>query len=98
MQQNEVHPQPSKEQGDKSSVDRRELLEALGPTECKSCCFTINPKMVLFLFQACFSAFVFIFSAWKLRGDQPPDPLWVSILTSMIGLWLPNPNYHHPGA
>jgi len=66
----------------------------------KSCCFTFDSRAVLFFVQVLFSAFMMGFAANKLNNPGPPDPLWVSIMTSMIGIWLPSPTLirtHPPG-
>jgi hypothetical protein len=41
-----------------------------------------------------FSGFLILFSAWKLAQTNTPDPLWVSLLTTTIGVWLPSPLTH----
>ena len=61
------------------------------PTEWKSCCFTLHPQILLFITQVFFSAFLIFFSAFKLLAATPPDPLYVSMLTTTVGVWLPSP-------
>ena len=59
--------------------------------EWKSCCFTLHPQILVFVTQVFFSAFLIFFSAYKLVGAGQPDPLYVSMLTTTVGVWLPSP-------
>ena len=59
--------------------------------EWKSCCFKISPACATFSVQVVFSAFLIIFSAYKLIIIDAPDPLYVSLLTTTVGVWLPSP-------
>jgi hypothetical protein len=64
--------------------------------EWKSCCFLVNPQAATFAVQVLFSLFLILFSAFKVSGSGPPEPLWVSILTSTIATWLPSPMHGSP--
>ena len=66
--------------------------------EWKSCCFLVNPQAATFSVQVLFSLFLILFSAYKVSGIGPPEPLWVSILTSTIATWLPSPIHVGPGS
>lgn len=46
--------------------------------------------MIIFAVQFFFSCLLAVFCLYKLR-DGPPDPLWVSLLTSTVAIWLPTP-------
>jgi hypothetical protein len=59
--------------------------------EWKSCCFTLHPQILVFITQVFFSAFLIFFSAYKLLQANPADPLYVSMLTTTVGVWLPSP-------
>ena len=65
--------------------------EAKELPEWKSCCFKISPACATFSVQVVFSAFLIIFSAYKLIIIDAPDPLYVSLLTTTVGVWLPSP-------
>ena len=67
--------------------------EANAVPEWKSCCFKISPACATFSVQVVFSAFLIIFSAYKLIIIDAPDPLYVSLLTTTVGVWLPSPLY-----
>jgi hypothetical protein len=43
------------------------------------------------MIQVFFSAFLIFFSAFKLADAVQPDPLYVSMLTTTVGVWLPSP-------
>ena len=59
--------------------------------EWKSCCFRMQPQAATFAVQVFFSAFLVFFSAYKLIIIEAPDPLYVSLLTTTVGVWLPSP-------
>ena len=59
--------------------------------EWRSCCFKLHPQILVFMTQVFFSAFLIFFSAFKLIGAVQPDPLYVSMLTTTVGVWLPSP-------
>ena len=59
--------------------------------EWKSCCFRMQPQAATFAVQVFFSAFLVFFSAYKLVIIEAPDPLYVSLLTTTVGVWLPSP-------
>ena len=61
--------------------------------EWKSCCFRLQPQAATFAVQVFFSAFLVFFSAYKLDS---PDPLYVSLLTTTVGVWLPSPLHASP--
>jgi hypothetical protein len=78
-----------------------EEKSTLTSAEWKSCCFRLQPQLVTFMVQVTFSAFLILFAAFKLNQTTgPADPLWVSILTTTAGVWLPSPlqNSHQPNA
>jgi hypothetical protein len=60
----------------------------------RSCCFSSSPAAATFIVQVLFSGFLILFSAWKLAQTNTADPLWVSLLTTTIGVWLPSPLTH----
>ena len=71
-----------------------ELVNTQVPTlpEWKSCCFRLQPQLATFAVQVLFSAFLVLFAAYKLQQNTgTADPLWVSILTTTVGVWLPSP-------
>ena len=49
-----------------------------------------------FSVQVLFSAFLILFSAYKLIIIDSPDPLYVSLLTTTVGVWLPSPLHGMP--
>ena len=59
--------------------------------EWKSCCFKVQPQVATFAVQVFFSVFLVFFAALKLYESGPADPLWVSVLTTTVGVWLPSP-------
>lgn len=60
--------------------------------EWKSCCFRLQPQLATFAVQVFFSAFLVLFAAYKLQQNTgTADPLWVSLLTTTVGVWLPSP-------
>ena len=59
--------------------------------EWRSCCFKLHPQVLVFMTQVFFSAFLIFFSAYKLADAGQPDPLYVSMLTTTVGVWLPSP-------
>ena len=59
--------------------------------EWRSCCFKLHPQFLVFMIQVFFSAFLIFFSAYKLADAVQPDPLYVSMLTTTVGVWLPSP-------
>jgi hypothetical protein len=59
--------------------------------EWKSCCFRLQPQAATFSVQVFFSVFLVVFACFKLSQNTAPDPLWVSILTTTVGVWLPSP-------
>jgi hypothetical protein len=61
------------------------------PAQWRSCCFQLQPQAATFTVQVVFSAFLMIFAAWKLSLTESVDALWVSLLTSTVGIWLPSP-------
>ena len=64
--------------------------------EWKSCCFRLQPQAATFAVQVFFSAFLVFFSAYKLVIIDSPDPLYVSLLTTTVGVWLPSPLHVSP--
>jgi hypothetical protein len=64
--------------------------------EWKSCCFRLQPQAATFAVQVFFSAFLVFFSAYKLVMIDQPDPLYVSLLTTTVGVWLPSPLHMSP--
>lgn len=66
--------------------------------EWRSCCFRLQPQAATFAVQVTFSGFLIVFSAYMLiltgRQNTPPDALWVSLLTTTVGVWLPSPLQH----
>jgi hypothetical protein len=79
-------------------VDRKHAIESTVPLpvaslpEWKSCCFRLQPQLATFAVQVLFSAFLVLFAAYKLQQNTgAADPLWVSILTTTVGVWLPSP-------
>jgi hypothetical protein len=68
------------------------------PQEWKSCCFRLQPQAATFTVQVFFSAFLVFFSAYKLVIIDAPDPLYVSLLTTTVGVWLPSPLHTSPVA
>ena len=64
--------------------------------EWKSCCFRLQPQAATFAVQVFFSAFLVFFSAYKLVIIDSPDPLYVSLLTTTVGVWLPSPLHASP--
>ncbi len=63
----------------------------------RSCCFQLQPQAATFTVQVLFSAFLMMFAAWKLSLTENVDALWVSLLTSTVGIWLPSP-IHNTGS
>ena len=61
------------------------------PREWRSCCFKISPPCATFSVQVLFSGFLILFAAYKLAQTGAPDPLYVSLLTTTVGVWLPSP-------
>jgi hypothetical protein len=76
---------------EKQKVPTLLTKEANAVPEWKSCCFKISPACATFSVQVVFSAFLIIFSAYKLIIIDAPDPLYVSLLTTTVGVWLPSP-------
>jgi hypothetical protein len=70
--------------------------EANAVPEWRSCCFKISPACATFSVQVIFSAFLIFFSAYKLIVIDTPDPLYVSLLTTTVGVWLPSPLHGIP--
>ena len=66
------------------------------PQEWKSCCFRLQPQAATFSVQVFFSSFLVFFSAYKLLNAGLPDPLYVSLLTTTVGVWLPSPLHALP--
>ena len=64
--------------------------------EWKSCCFRLQPQLATFTVQVVFSGFLVLFAAYKLQQNAMPEPLWVSILTTTVGVWLPSPLHSLP--
>ena len=65
--------------------------------EWRSCCFRLQPQLATFTVQVLFSAFLVLFAAYKLQQNTgTADPLWVSILTTTVGVWLPSPLHISP--
>lgn len=66
--------------------------------EWKSCCFRLQPQAATFAVQVTFSGFLIFFSAYMIilttKQNAPPDALWVSLLTTTVGVWLPSPLQH----
>ena len=85
MADSTVAPVPRDEDKKATSVSDETLRE------WKSCCFTLHPQILVFVTQVFFSAFLIFFSAYKLVGAGQPDPLYVSMLTTTVGVWLPSP-------
>jgi hypothetical protein len=79
------------EAAEKQKVPTLLTKEANAVPEWKSCCFKISPACATFSVQVVFSAFLIIFSAYKLIMIGAPDPLYVSLLTTTVGVWLPSP-------
>lgn len=71
-------------------------LPAVSLPEWKSCCFRLQPQLATFTVQVVFSGFLVLFAAYKLQQNAVPDPLWVSILTTTVGVWLPSPLHSLP--
>ena len=82
---------------DLPSSNAQEVEMQITSTNWKSCCFTLDSRVVLFCVQVLFSAFMMGFAASKLHATTVPDPLWVSIMTSMLGIWLPSPTLRSNG-
>jgi hypothetical protein len=78
---------------DPSQDDRKNVAVPSAPLpEWKSCCFRLQPQLATFAVQVLFSAFLVLFAAYKLQQNTgTADPLWVSILTTTVGVWLPSP-------
>lgn len=76
-----------------SSPDQKtEQVPSVPLPEWKSCCFRLQPQLATFTVQVLFSAFLVLFAAYKLQQNTgTADPLWVSILTTTVGVWLPSP-------
>jgi hypothetical protein len=79
-----------------SKIPTRLSKEANVVPEWKSCCFKISPACATFSVQVLFSAFLILFSAYKLIIIDSPDPLYVSLLTTTVGVWLPSPLHGMP--
>lgn len=81
-----------------AQADQKHAIESTMPLpfaplpEWKSCCFRLQPQLATFAVQVLFSAFLVLFAAYKLQQNTgTADPLWVSILTTTVGVWLPSP-------
>ena len=75
-----------------TSAARQEVVE------WRSCCFRLQPQAATFAVQVTFSGFLIVFSAYMIilttKQNAPPDALWVSLLTTTVGVWLPSPLQH----
>ena len=74
-----------------STNDEKKVPAGDQQREWRSCCFKLHPQFLVFMIQVFFSAFLIFFSAFKLADAVQPDPLYVSMLTTTVGVWLPSP-------
>ena len=90
MADNVEESHPTLELAPRVSAPKTRPAAAVQP-EWKSCCFPLQPQAATFAIQVFFSAFLVFFSAYKLVIIEAPDPLYVSLLTTTVGVWLPSP-------
>ena len=74
-----------------TQIDEKKAPADEPQREWRSCCFKLHPQVLVFMTQVFFSAFLIFFSAYKLADTGQPDPLYVSMLTTTVGVWLPSP-------
>lgn len=56
----------------------------------RSCCFTCDFKAFLFIAQFIFSIIIFAVSVSMIIIDNN-TPLFISLLSLVVGVWLPTP-------
>lgn len=66
------------------------------PYVWRSCCFQCDKRFVMFATRAFISLMVIVFCMIQLflDPDCSTQSLYVGILTTVIGVWLPSPSYH----
>jgi len=72
-----------------ADVERKRLENKKIEDSWTSCCFTMNRSFVQYLIQSSLLIGVSAFSCAMLATSQEPQSLYVSLLSSSIGLLIP---------
>ena len=61
----------------------------------KSCCFSINKEVVVFITQNLIGVLIILFCIFKLNDDLDcsEQQTFISLLTFIVGILLPNPKF-----
>ena len=61
----------------------------------KSCCFSINKEVVVFITQNLIGILIILFCIFKLNDDLDcsEQQTFISLLTFIVGILLPNPKF-----
>ena len=60
-----------------------------------SCCLRVDKRACLFCTQAAFSFVTIAFCITMLATNPDADAKYASLLTLVLGVWLPSPNLAH---
>ena len=59
-------------------------------------CFHYNARCALFFSQVFISITTLFFSFYMLLATQESPEIWLSLITMILGVWLPNPKMPPP--
>lgn len=74
--------------------EEKDVKPQTGSLEWKSCCFTIDRKVLSFSVAVMFSAILVTFCISQLIDKSTNDDrfsLYISLLTGAVNIWMPTP-------
>jgi len=77
----------------KEELERKQIENDKLKSEWKSCCFTCNADAIKYIVQMGFLGGVVLFSLIQLFLGAEPQVLWVSLLSSALGIAVPSPTW-----